>query len=71
MVGGAGKGRGKGRGGGGGERGKKHKKTAKSEGVEEAKADKSGKIKGSRAGGWKMDVKNGWFQNGLDCNQED
>ena len=30
---------------------KKHQKTAKSEGVEEAKADKSGKIIRSRAGG--------------------
>ena len=42
-----------GRGGkGGGGRGK-HQKKAKSEGVEEAKkADKSGKIKGSRARGW-------------------
>ena len=53
-------------GGGGGRAGRghaeikgKHQKTAKSEGVEGAKADKSGKIKGSRAGGWKMDAKNG------------
>ena len=30
---------------------KKHQKTAKREGVEEAKADKSGKIKGTWAGG--------------------
>ena len=65
-----GKGTERSRGGEGGGRGKRHK-TPKREGVEEAKADKSGKIKGSRAGGWKMDAKNGWFQNGLDCNQED
>ena len=64
-------GEGEGEGGRGWGKRQKTSKTAKSEGVEEAKADKSGKIKGSRAGGWKMDAKNGWFQNGLDCNQED
>ena len=42
-----------------GRTGKSPKNTKKQQkvggGVEEAKADKSGKIKGSRAGGWKMD----------------
>ena len=42
--------------------GKNAKKTAKSDGVEEANAKKSAKIKGSRARGWKMQAKNGWVQ---------
>ena len=53
-------------GGGGGRAGRghaeikgKHQKQQKSEGVEGAKADKSGKIKGSRAGGGKWMQKTG------------
>ena len=34
-------------------------------GDQEGKAEKTGKMKGGRVGGWEMKAKNGWFRGGL------
>ena len=56
-----GAGGGGGGGGGGGERGGGEGKKQE-EGGRRGRADKAGKIKGGRAGGWKKDAKEGSFQ---------
>ena len=62
LRGGEGGGRCRGRGGGVGKTtvGKELKR-----GDQEGKAEKTGKMKGGRVGGWEMKAKNGWFRGGL------